>query len=93
MFATGSSATLNITEPEQSLEATLDNLLPFTTYSITLSVSTVAGTGSGPVINLTTGESGVHYSNRYRTDSLMLIPSIIHSSYGSAASKRDEVWV
>lgn len=63
MFVTGASATLNITEPEQSLEATLDGLLPFTTYSITLSASTVAGTGSGPAIYLTTGESGVHHSN------------------------------
>lgn len=91
MLVTGSSAIVTITEPEQSLEATLDNLLPFTTYYITLSASTVAGTGSGPAINLTTGESGMHH--RYSIDSLILILSIIHSSYGSAASIRDEVWV
>ena len=50
---------LPITEPEQTLTAALDNLLPFTSYSIILSASTVAGTGSGPAITLTTREAGM----------------------------------
>ena len=51
--------TLSITEPEQRLEATLDNLLPFTNYSVTLSASTVAGTGTGAAIITITMESGI----------------------------------
>jgi hypothetical protein len=50
--------TLSITEPEQRLEATLDNLIPFTNYSVTLWASTSAGIGVGPVVILTTRESG-----------------------------------
>ena len=50
--------TLSITEPEQRLETTLNNLLPFTNYSVTLSASTAVGTTSGTAIILTTQESG-----------------------------------
>lgn len=50
--------TLSITEPEQRLETTLNNLLPFTNYSVTLSASTAVGTASGTAIILTTQESG-----------------------------------
>ena len=57
-FPAGTGYTLFITEPEQTLEATLINLLPFTVYSVTLSASTSVGTGSGPAVNLTTGEAG-----------------------------------
>lgn len=58
IFFAGATYILSITEPEQTLEATLINLLPFTVYSVTLSASTSAGTGSGAVVNLTTGEAG-----------------------------------
>ena len=62
----GAIETLSIMEPEQRLEATLNNLLPFTNYSITLSASTSAGTGIGSVNILTTEETGRIYQCIYR---------------------------